>query len=185
MNLKIIFLVFVSIGLYFLSGCINLNQEVLKECQAYNQAQKNECIKYYAIVNEDPDLCYNLNDILLRKECIQTAIDPKEVLMYKKDLDFKRYLQMTSAKQEVKEQKQDNGLDAQVKNCMTMTLRSYDGCLNEIAKQSKDIIMCNKIKTEEYRRNCIVNIALEKKDMNICSKLNFEPDRQLCLFYSS
>jgi len=185
MDFKGIFLFFVFISFYFISGCINFNQQILKECQAYNQTQKDECIKYYAIVNENPDLCYNLNNYNVRKECIQTSIDPKEVSKYKKDLDFKRYLQMVASQTQVPQQKtEENTFEAQIKQCMKNTLRSYDDCLSEFAKTNKDITLCDKIKTDEYRRSCIANIVLEKKDMSICSKLNFEPDKQLCLFYS-
>ncbi|MCX8162962.1 MAG: hypothetical protein N3D10_00200 [Candidatus Micrarchaeota archaeon] len=164
--------------MFFLLGCTT---KVEQECQRYTNEQKIDCIRYYAILKQTPELCYQISDLNVRKECMQKATEPKEAKKLEVQLEFSKRMEQKQNEQKA----EPSSFEYLVKQCMEKELKTKDNCLFDIAKAKEEMKLCDEIVSEEIHRRCIVSIASTAKTPKVCQELKLEADRQLCLFYTS
>lgn len=180
----------IAIGFLFalvLSGCVQ--QSKASRCDdMVNVAQKDECVEYMAVWYQDPYLCYEVQDYKKRESCLNRAITPRESRILQAQREFER----SRIETVVEGTKVDTKIidvapqtDERVKQCMQEERLSIDACTHKIAIESSDILMCEKIGSDSYKRPCISNIAIVKKNQEDCNLLARADDRQLCVFYAS
>jgi predicted metal-dependent hydrolase len=178
-DLKFIFFGFIFFSLFLFFGCL---QPEYKDCSKYSGESKDQCVEYYAVLLQQPEGCYGISNLAIRERCFLKATTSAEAEKLKAEAEFKKLLEQRQKQEE--QTMQATQLDIQLKNCMEQ-LKTKNVCLLEIAKNKKDISLCNQITEEEYRRQCITSIALMSKEKANCGALIIEADKQLCLFYSS
>ncbi|MEM3362358.1 MAG: hypothetical protein QXV83_00635 [Candidatus Anstonellaceae archaeon] len=179
-ELKKIFLLAVIFLIFIFEGCTT---QVEQECKKYSGMIKTDCIRYYAIVKQSPELCYQIPDLEIRKDCMQKSTEPKEAKKMMAQVEFAKRVEQEN--QTAVFTNQTENLDYLVKQCIEGQLKSKDNCLLDLARDQQDIRICDEISSEEIHRRCVVTIASMTKSASECKNLKIEADRQLCLFYVS
>lgn len=165
-------------------GCIQT--KTAAKCSQYQDtAQKEQCINYMAVWYQDPYACYDIKDISLREKCLDAAVEPKEAQKLK---SASMAPANTTVIDVAKENNQNQAVaeidNAAVSKCVDEKKTGLDGCMQSVAIETKDMTLCAKIKSEEYRMPCITNVAVVLKNPQICSMFEDANEKGLCNYYS-
>lgn len=185
------------ISLVFISGCVN--SDIENSCSQYSGSEREECIEYLSVYEQDPYGCYALPDQTMVEGCLERAVNPVESKKLKsrrrtsdrKDEPIQRSSRTSTREDTEKEEEkveekidEDEGF-TEFDLCVRDSGLGKNGCIRKFAIDSGDIKKCTEIDEKDVRISCITKIAMRVKDIGICDELENAADKQNCVYFSS
>jgi len=164
--------------------------------EKYYEYLKNECLKEYAIINNDPALCGNESRGTCELKCIVklAVLNRDKSLCEKAGKDWckKRcLLEIAVRERDVNACKELKSNEYCLKDlaiilkdpslCDLLHAQKRDSCIFNIAATSNDKALCYTMKEEKRKDSCLFNLALQNKDSSICEEIKDPDVRSSCL----
>jgi hypothetical protein len=176
-----------------LAGCIQPAQA--DRCKSFtNSPDHDGCLRYFAVWDQEPYLCYSIPNATLRESCLEAATDPIESQKLK-DAQANGVTPSqpvvvpggnTSANDSDSPAPTPTGpVSARMAQCLATPTGTTDSCARQVAIDTLNMTLCGTINAGDFRASCISNVALTVKNPTICVTLNRTADQQICTYYSS
>ncbi|MEM4633693.1 MAG: hypothetical protein QW275_00905 [Candidatus Anstonellaceae archaeon] len=167
----------------FLPGCIQ--PAVPDACKSLQGNKFTDCIYRSAVLEQNPFLCYSIEDIDQRSICLRHATNPA----MKAQVQYAMQEENKPSAKEVPDSPPtqlppSETFPQEEGNCFAKSGEQRDNCLRDEALASKDLLGCEKIDSFSIRTSCIAKVAMASRNLEKCNELSDEQSRNLCRTYA-
>lgn len=183
-------------GLLLLFGCITPPQA--DRCKGFASATDHDgCLRYYAVWDQEPYLCYSIANTDQRASCLEASNDPVEQQKLKDAQANGIAPSNPTPAPTAPSQSMGNrsnatlpsypagSTNALIAQCMANTAGTHDSCASQVAIDTLNMTLCSSIDSGDFRAHCISIVAITTKKSSQCGILNRTADKQICTYYSS
>ncbi len=181
-------------SILLLAGCIQPAQA--DRCKSFaSPAEHNSCLRYFAVWDQEPYLCYSIPDTALRASCLEDSTNPIESQKLK-DAQTNGLTPTAPGSAPAPPSapapgangsapSANSSAEARIAQCMAATAGSSDACTRQVGIDTLNMTLCGTISAGDFRASCISNVALTAKKPALCNQLIRTADKQICTYYSS